>query len=105
MIYKEILKLKVMLEEANIPFDFEPLHGGYILIIRSKKRRLYDCIEHMGSYGNEQDKLEIMGALTREEYKNDSVLGDLSAEEVFRRFKYCYEHNTSIYVESREVES
>lgn len=44
-----------------------------------------DAIEHYVSYGNEQDKLEIMGLLTPEEKKNDSVLGYLSAEEVFSR--------------------
>ena len=50
-------------------------------------------------YGNENDLLEIMGGLTEEELKYDSVLGNLTAEEVFKRFKYCYENNTSIYEE------
>lgn len=27
----------------------------------------------------------------------DDVLGYLTAEEVFKRFKYCYKHNTSVY--------
>ena len=40
-----------------------------------------------------------MGALTEEEMKNDDVLGFLTAEEVFKRFKYCYENNTNVYVE------
>ena len=31
------------------------------------------------------------------EEEDDSVLGYLTAEEVFKRFKYCYEHKTSTY--------
>lgn len=31
--------------------------------------------------------------------KVDDIKGYLAAEEVFERFKYCYEHNTSVYVE------
>ena len=38
-----------------------------------------------------------MGGLTEEEEEFDSVLGWLSSEEVFKRFKYCYEHNTKVY--------
>lgn len=58
-----------------------------------------DVIEYFGSYGQENDLLEIMGGLTIEERENDIVLGYLTAEEVFKRFKYCYENNTSIYKE------
>ena len=35
--------------------------------------------------------------ITREELENDSVLGWLTAEEVFKRFKYCFENDSSIY--------
>ena len=102
MEYKEIFRLKEMLEEANIPFEWNinfMCYGSYQIIIYSKDgtTRLCDCIEHFGSYGNEEDKLEIMGGLTEEENENDSVLGWLTAEEVFKRFKYCYENNTDKY--------
>lgn len=40
-----------------------------------------------------------MGGLTEEEMEYDSVLGYLTAEEVFKRFKYCWEHQTSVYKE------
>lgn len=117
MRYTEILKLKEMLEEEGIPFTFTDDFFGV------KKRLdtgtpitkvfypqqypayqiqlggLADAIEYKGSYGNEQDKLEIMGALTEEEMYYDSVLGYLTAEEVFKRFKYCWEHQTSVYKE------
>ena len=39
-----------------------------------------------------------MGGLTEEENEDYySVLGWLTAEEVFKRFKYCYENNTDKY--------
>lgn len=98
--YKEIFRLKKMLEDANIPFEFKKQLDGYIVIIYNKnKSRLCDAREHRGSYGCEKDLLEIMGALTDKERQDDDVLGHLTAEEVFKRFKYCYEHNTSIYVD------
>ena len=73
----------------------------YQIIINSKETNdcLCDVIYHSGSYGYSVGKLEIMGALTIEESENDTVLGYLTAEEVFKRFKYCYEHNTSVYEE------
>lgn len=101
----EILKLKEMLEKANIPFIFnDDFFNGYkkpsyqIIIFDKDNKQICDAIYHFGSYGYEQNKLEIMGALTEEENEDDSVLGYLTAEEVFKRFKYCYEHNTNIYV-------
>lgn len=109
MEYKEIFRLKEMLEEANIPFEWDDNNfmssDGYKIIINSKDGTyLCDCIENIVSYGNKEDKLEIMGGLTEEESENDSVLGWLTAEEVFKRFKYCYENNTSKYKEIINME-
>lgn len=96
MKYKEILRLKEMLETANIPFEYtENLFGNLELAYAIRIGNLCDAVEH--SYGNNADKLEIMGALTIEEQQYDSVKGHLTAEEVFKRFKYCYENNTSTY--------
>ena len=117
MKYTEILKLKRMLEEANIPFEFTDDFWGVNKLEKTGKISPYlgelyrnkypayqirlgnlaDAIEHDGSYGNRQDLLEIMGGLTEKEEEDDSVLGYLTAEEVFKRFKYCYEHKTSTY--------
>lgn len=47
-------------------------------------------IETDHSYGHDEDLLEIMGLLTDEEYEEDSVLGHLTAEEVFNRIKAHY---------------
>ena len=97
--YKEIFKLKEMLEEANIPFEFEDNSG------RSVHFRLYhigypvlppvgcvcSVVEGNGTYGGKIDKLEIMGLLTEEEKEYDSVKGCLTAEDVFGRIKKHYE--------------
>lgn len=121
MKYTEIIKLKEMLEKANIPFEFtddmfntkslspktreklkdiiEEQYPAYQIIIKKNGEYLCDAIEHCGSYGNDDDKIEIMEALTEEEHEYDQVLGHLTAEEVFKRFKYCYENNTSTYKE------
>ena len=105
MKYAEIFRLKEMLEGTNIPFKWIARNSmcgdAYQIIIYSKDgtTRLCDCIEFFESYGDEEDKLEIMGGLTEEEIANDSVLGWLTAEEVFKRFKYCYENNTDRYKE------
>ena len=97
--YKEIFKLKKMLEDAKIPFDFyerdvdievktiipewEHWHINY----PSKKGCIISAIEGTGTYGAEDDKLEIMGGLTEEEAKPDTVKGWLTAENVFERIK------------------
>ena len=85
--YNEILKLKNMLEKAEIPFEFSELFGGYHITYPSNKFRICSVIEHDRSYGSEQDLLEIKGLLTKNEKKYDYVLGYRSAEEVFNRIK------------------
>lgn len=97
--YKEILKLKEMLENANIPFKFKVLteinHEGYqILYPTDGENRVCSVIEHTFSYGNDVDRLEIMGLLTSEELKYDDVVGFLSAEDVFKRIKNHFITNT-----------
>lgn len=117
MKYTEILKLKRMLEEANIPFTFTDdcfnvkeridtgspiakfLYGEQYPAYQIRLGNLADVIEHCYSIGYLADKLEIMGGLTEEEMEYDSVLGYLTAKEVFKRFKYCWEHQTSVYKE------
>lgn len=67
--YKEIFKLKKMLESEGIPFEFREFCGGYQIIYPSMESRVCDAIEHNYSYGSKQDKLELMGLLTPEERK------------------------------------
>lgn len=96
--YTEIIRLKKMLEKENIPFTFEPLYEGFHITVMSDNHSI-SIIEHRYSYGNEKDLLEIFGGLTKEEKKDDAVLGYLTAEEVFKRVKYCLEYDTDEYID------
>lgn len=85
--YKEILKLERMLTNAGIPHTCERVFDGWKVCYPSDKDKeiVMDAIEHYGSFGHGNDTLEIMGLLTPEEEEVDSVLGNLSADEVFAR--------------------
>lgn len=97
--YNEILKLKTMLEEAGIVFDFYPrkeLHDewdGYQICYPAGTRRMCSVIEGALTYGGLCDRLEIMGLLTKEEIKDGIVKGWLTAEDVFARIKKHWEGN------------
>ena len=113
--YKEIFKLKRMLEKENIPFDWVECFGyskeeieqlkkiapdltEYYQICYPKgsasnwENRYISVIEGFGTYGAEQDKLEIMGGFTPwEKYtESGSVMGGLTAHNVFTRIKKHY---------------
>ena len=118
--YKEIFKLKKMLENADIPFDWIEGWGYNDELIRalkkefadssidryqicypkgsfhSDKKRWISVVQGFGTYGAEQDKLEIMGGFTPsekffEECHDDSVKGYLTARNVFNRIKNHWE--------------
>lgn len=104
--YKEIFKLKVMLDNANIPYEFldrsfvmdNSLYKPFYQIIvyepnvnqEDESYRLISVIQGYGTYGEQIDLLEIQGCLTVKELKNNGVLGFLTADEVFKRIKRNY---------------
>ena len=90
--YKEIFKLRDMLDKAGIPYICENgfMHG-LAIAYPNRENMVCSAIEHDGSYGRENDKIEIMGLLTEEESKYDDVAGWLTAEDVFKRIKTHYE--------------
>lgn len=69
--------------------------GWQIVIYKEDGDRLVSAIEGYGTYGygrwidenDPTDLIEIMGLLTPEEAERDSVVGYLTAEEVFRRIQ------------------
>ena len=88
--YQEILKLDGMLTGAGIPHELARNMDGWQVFYPKHYDTgecVMDAIEHWGSYGREKDLIEIMGLLTPEEMEYDSVLGCLTAEEVFNRIK------------------
>lgn len=87
--YTEILKLDKMLTEAQIPHTLQRFSDGWQVVYPSEEKRVADAVEHYGSYGHEENLLEIMGLIKPEE-TCDSVLGWLTAEDVFQRFSEHY---------------
>ena len=130
--YKEIFKLKEMLEKAEIPYifidrveedrklmknneylneylkdkeyyqilffnDFREVIEHYNTYkVFDNEKRIISIVQGYGTYGEEDDLLEIMGLLTEEEEKIDSVTGYLTAEDVFNRIvKYFKDKSES----------
>ena len=87
--YTEIHRLHGMLKGANIPHTMKRFMDGWQICypVEDPQERVCDAIEHCGSYGHGADLLELMGLLTDEELPGDSVVGFLTAEEVFSRIK------------------
>lgn len=92
MKYTEIFKLKKMLEENNIPFEFiyYSERDDYQICIPSFypiKEMVISIIQGGHSYGGIDDLLEIRGLLTKDEEECDTIAGWLTAENVFARIK------------------
>lgn len=100
--FNEIVKLHEMLLEAGIEHTWNDRNppgypkqitssqeidfGWQIIVYRPNGRRLVSVIEGYGTYGNEVDRLEIMGLLTPEEEETyGEVRGYLTADDVFER--------------------
>lgn len=89
-------KLANLLDQAEVPYTRDYLWDGERIGIGD----LCDAICHKYSKGHEKDLLEIQGALTEEEFTHDLVKGNMTPEEVAKRFIYCYQNNTSTYKEN-----
>lgn len=98
--YKEILKLNTMLDNAKIPHRTHRLYDGWQVIYAPCHPDYWvaDAIETRYSYGVDDDLLELAGSLlTEEELKYDSVVGGLTAKDVFERIsKHWEEHKKEI---------
>lgn len=103
---REIFILKKMLEKENIPFIFRNhnLFSTYQILIRNREDEEEILLDVIDCYGFDcnNNSLEILGGMTLKEFGRDNVLNNLTAEEVFKRIKYCYENNTFIYVKEEE---
>lgn len=92
--YTEIFKLKEKLEAIDLEHEFvnrsTDFFEQYQIIICDNGERIISIIEGDYTYGHENDKLEIMGLLTPEEEEFDSVVGWLSADDVYERIMKYY---------------
>lgn len=105
---REITKLHEMLLEAGIPHEFKNAFDGLFddpeLNAKCGKQlcypesnletRVLSAITHMGSYGKEHGLIEIMGLLTDEEMEYGSVVGWLTADDVFARIKKHWDNKS-----------
>ena len=130
--YKEIFKLKEMLEKAEIPYifidrfeedrklmknneylneylkdkeyyqillfnDFREVMEHYNTYkVFNNEKRIISIVQGYATYGEEDDLLEIMGLLTEEEEKIDSVTGYLTAEDVFNRIVKYFKNKSEV---------
>lgn len=88
----EMNKLMWLLENANIPYEivYQDWTDSIQVWYPSKENAVCDAICHRYSYGGDEGLLEIMGLLTDEEAEYDSVVGWLTAENVFTRIYHHY---------------
>lgn len=92
--YQEILKLHVMLLDKSIPHVIErALDGWHISYPWVGKERVLSAVEFKGTYGAEQDLIEIMGLLTPRRISYGFRKGYLTAENAFDRIKRHYEEH------------
>lgn len=84
---REIIKLKKMLEDEKIPFEFIERKEleGYQIIYTHKEKFVCSVIQHKYSYGNDVNLLEMLGLTI-----HDDVESYLSAEDVFEKIKWHY---------------
>lgn len=89
--YKEIFRLKEMLEKEDIPFEFIDTSfecfESYQIAYPCLKSCKCSIIQGYGTYGAKYDLLDIDGLLTESERKIDTVVGHLTAENVLARIK------------------
>ena len=78
-----------MLSDYDIPYSVNDMFDGIQVSYPGDETVVCSVIEHAFSYGNQVDRLEIMGLLTKEELEHDSVKGWMTAQAVFARI---YKH-------------
>lgn len=89
----EMNKLMWLLDNALIPYElvYQDWTDSIQVWYPSKENAICDVICHRFSYGGDEGLLEIMGLLTDEEAEYDSVVGWLTAKNVFTRiFRHYY---------------
>lgn len=93
-----------MLDQSGIPYERDDdnflmlaygMPYGGIQRIKYPKKEDFVCsvVYGYGTYGYESGELEIMGLLTPEDEKYDSVVGHLTAKEVFDRISKHYKES------------
>jgi len=84
--YTEIKRLHELLEDDGLEHEFIRLFDGWqVLIFSDSELHMISCVQHFGSYGHEQNLIEMAG------YKVDEGdQGFLSADECYRHIRYHF---------------
>lgn len=79
--FTEMDKLQAYLDKKGIDYVRKSIHDGQQIVVYDKYgNRLWDAILHSGSYGMEEDLLEVMGEILG----HDDVEGHLTAEDIIK---------------------
>lgn len=82
---REINKLEEMLSKTKANYKlYSSFDGFQIILFDNNNKILSDAICHSGSYGHENDLLEICGLGVE---ANEDIEGYLTAEEVFQKWQ------------------
>lgn len=110
----QALRLKELLEQTSIPFEFiEDIYGGnyrffderdwrskpsyHINVYKKDGKKLCELHQYVGTFEYRENFVLLFGCLTESELPTFRSCRDVSADEAFKRIKYCYENNTDIY--------
>lgn len=88
--YKEIHRLANMLDDAGIDYEMHEYWDGWQICVPADHPRGQfdgDAIQHRGSYGSEQDLIEVWG------FELEDPEGWLTAEDAFKYFKEWSEND------------
>ena len=79
--YKSILELGIRLAYENIPHELIRFFDGWQICYPNANDKVLDVVEHLGSYGQENDQMEAMG------YGIDGVKGYLDVDTALELFR------------------
>lgn len=89
--FQEILKLETMLIKSGIPYEMCRYADGWKLYYPTKENRACDVTEMSGSYGYQDDLMEMSGNLTKPYVGGIGLIGHLDAKWAFNRIKHDYD--------------
>lgn len=79
--YKAILNLDRKLTYGHIPHELIRLFDGWQICYSNANDKIFDVVEHYGSYGHEIDQMDAYG------YDIDGVKGYLDVDAAFELFQ------------------
>ena len=84
----ELNLLETYLKDKNIPYKRRDIFDGeQILVFDAVGNNLWDAIIHSGSYGHKLGLLEIRGTIVNREMDGDTVVGNLTAQDIIERIE------------------